>query len=294
MTFIKKLRDQARQERPERPLILIDGGDMFKPGQHYQALYGEFFMQALNLMGYDAFNIGDGELREGMDVITAMKQTARFALISTNARSSEAAALWQPYRILEVHGVRLAVLGAVDPGLMAKTNQTITVEPPRSQVEKQLEALRGKADIHILMAHMSLEKSVDLATQITGLDLVVAGHVSHPVEGQNAGRTLVVSPGKKGENIIVADLVWNRRDKKISAIESRLVPLDSSIAGDPAITGLINTLNVKIENARNAQYKRQIRQKAENKVLIDRSLKMTPEEFLNSYNKEDTEHREAN
>jgi 2',3'-cyclic-nucleotide 2'-phosphodiesterase (5'-nucleotidase family) len=294
LTFIKKLRDQGRQERPQRPLILIDGGDIFKPGQHYQALYGEFFMQALNLMGYDAFNIGDGELREGMDVIAAMQHTARFAMISTNAKSGEAASSWQPYRILEVQGVRLALLGVVDPALTANTKQTITVAPPRSQVEKQLEALGGKADIYILMAHMSLEKSVDLATEITGIDLVVAGHVANPVEGQKVGRTLVVSPGKKGENIILADMVWNKRDKKISAIESRLVPLDSSIAEDPAIAGLINTLNVKIENARNAQYQRQTKQKADNRILIDRSLKMTPEEFLNSYNKKETEHREAN
>ena len=68
----------------------------------------------------------------------------------------------------------------------------------------------------------------------------------------------------------------------------------TSIAEDPAIAGLINTLNVKIEDARNAQYQRQIKQKAENRILIDQTLKMTPEEFLNSYNKKETEHREAN
>jgi len=235
-------------------------------------------------MGYDALNLGDMEFFGGRAVIRRMNEVANFSLISSNVHS--AASLWEPYVIKEIDGIRVAIMGLLSPHFPIKES-IASVETPRVSLKRFMEDLKEKADIFVLLSHMGEESTLDLVQEIPGIDIAVIGYkTKNPVGGERVADTLVIRLGTKGENIGVIDMEWDAGQKGIADIAHEIHPLDKDIPNDTGIIEVIEEFNRDINTWRDEEYRKKQVQSQDMKALVERGLKMTPEEFHEFFREE--------
>lgn len=247
-------------------LLLIDGGDLLEKNKAYQPFYIELYTEAMNLMGYDAFNIGRRELLEGIDGIRHIGAIARFPLISTNLRATPAS--WEPYVIKTIQGIRIAILGIVSPS--PGLPDTFTFGALNETIKKQVKDLDGKADLFVLNAQASRDEISNLIKQVPEIDLVISLKENSVGKDEIIGSTLLLSPGNKGEYVGMVDIKWDQNKKQIITMTPSMIALDQTYDGDPEITKLVEVFNRKVDLSRSQALK------PKNK----NDLQMSPENFI--------------
>jgi len=247
-------------------------------------LYADLFVGALNRMGYDALNLGERELFGGMDLVKRMKDMADFPLISSNVSSKDP--LWKPYVIKGVNPVRVAILGIVSPRF-DPNNSAVSIQPPQVSLKALMAHLSDKADIFVLLSYTGLKETLDLIKEVPGLDIAIIGHVKIPLEGKRVGKTLVISPGNKGECVGVVHVTWDPQKKKIVKMDHNICPLGDDIESDSDIFELVRAFNLEVDKLRAEEYRwKKKEQEAQVRALIERSRNMKPEEFIKFYREE--------
>jgi 2',3'-cyclic-nucleotide 2'-phosphodiesterase / 3'-nucleotidase len=245
--------EQARHEADGA--ILLDNGDFLQgsPLGDYVAAEGvqtgakpHPMIHAMNLLGYDAVNIGNHEFSHGVDFLAASLADATFRVLSANTMPSNGSAIGQhirPWAIIDRtltdaeggrHHVRVGVIGVLPPQTEVWDKQAIkgqvSMLPLVETVALYVPHLRrAGADVVVVLAHCGIGGVDDddsdhsgalAAAQIEGVDAVIMGHVHRvfPAKdapdisgvdrkaGTLAGKPAVM-PGHYGSHLGVIDLV---------------------------------------------------------------------------------------
>jgi len=208
-TLIRDARSEARNS------LLFDNGDLLQgnPMGDYMARsrglsYGEVhpMYKAMNLLGYDAANIGNHEFNYGLDFLLKSLSGANFPYVLSNAYAVDAdddasndKHYIQPYVILERrmmdeagqwHDLKVGVIGFTPPQIMSWDKEHLEghvtvrgiVETAQALVPEMREA---GADIVIAIPHSGIAEShpdglkenatAELA-QVPGIDAILFGH----------------------------------------------------------------------------------------------------------------------
>jgi 2',3'-cyclic-nucleotide 2'-phosphodiesterase (5'-nucleotidase family) len=267
------LRGEVESVENEKRFLLIDGGDLFAKQKQYQRFYAELYIAALDHMGYDALTIGRRELIEGPEMIGHIAALAEFAVICTNFRSEQVAL--NPYRLFTRNGIRIAVMGVVAPS--PGIDPAFHIDDPEETVRGRLKQIADETDVVVLVSQLPSDWTRDLISAVPGLDVVISLQDKIPNEGETIGKTLLVSPGQKGEHVGVVDLVWDANAKKIKNMVPKIHALDKTVAADRAINDLVREFNTKVDRER----AREDRKKAGGiGSVIQKNMQMSPEEFI--------------
>ncbi|HET9821851.1 MAG TPA: bifunctional UDP-sugar hydrolase/5'-nucleotidase UshA [Burkholderiaceae bacterium] len=175
-------------------VLLLDGGDINTGVPESDLQDAEPDFKGMNLLGYDAAAVGNHEFDKPLDVLAKQRQWAQFPLLSANVyRSGQR--LFEPYRIFERGGWRIAVMGLTteDTAKMVMPANIVGVEFRKASDEaaRLVPELRARADMVIAATHMghyadgrsgvNAPGDVELARAVKGLDLIVGGHSQNPV-----------------------------------------------------------------------------------------------------------------
>jgi 2',3'-cyclic-nucleotide 2'-phosphodiesterase/3'-nucleotidase len=192
--------------------LTIDNGDLIQGSP-----LGDWFQQkrdpkkdlhtvykAMNLLGYDAANIGNHEFNYGLDFLEATLTGAKFPYINANVHRADGSTWLPPYTILErkivtddgaEETVKVGVIGFAPPqvmnwdrsNLLGKLTAADIVDAAAATIP-QMQA--EGADIIVAVPHSGInatpragndENAVYyLATQVPGIDAILCGH-SHQV-----------------------------------------------------------------------------------------------------------------
>lgn len=107
---------KARLEDEGYDVILVDAGDFVQGGVIGTLSDGEFPMQIMNELGYDAAVPGNHEFDYGMDAFFKLTDEAEFPYLSVNftdLRTGEKP--FQPYSIIEADQYKIAFIGLTTP-----------------------------------------------------------------------------------------------------------------------------------------------------------------------------------
>jgi len=179
-------------------VLLLDGGDINTGVPESDLQDAEPDFKGMNLLGYDASAIGNHEFDKPLAVLEKQRQWAKFPMLAANIYSrSSGQRLFEPYRVFERGGYRIAVMGLTtdDTHKMVLPTNIVNVEfrKPAEEAAKLLPELRGaaKADMVIAATHMghytdgrsgvNAPGDVEMARAVKGLDLIVGGHSQNPV-----------------------------------------------------------------------------------------------------------------
>lgn len=191
-TLIDSIRAEVKAAGGQ--LLLLDGGDVNTGVPESDLQDAEPDFKGMDRLGYDAMAVGNHEFDKSPEVLAKQQQWVKFPLLSANIYKG-GQRMFEPYRIFERGGYRIAVLGLTtdDTAKMVLPANIVGIEfrKPAEEAAKLLPEIRAKADMVIAATHMghysdgrhgvNAPGDVEMARSTRGLDLIVGGHSQNPV-----------------------------------------------------------------------------------------------------------------
>ncbi len=233
-TLIKRI-----QQENENALVL-DAGDL-NTGRPESTLFrAEPDILGYNHVGYDAMVLGNHEFDNRLDGLKRQMGLARFPFLAANVRTRDGRLLAPPYLIKAFDGFKVAILGltswttesSADPEII----EELVFEDEVHVARRLVPLLRREADIVIALVHLGIYRSSDmgskrLASEVSGIDLIVDGHTHTRLDApiivkdrRSAHKTLIVQAWHWG--LVVGRTDLEIRDRKIIDHRFKLVPIN--------------------------------------------------------------------
>ncbi|OGL15651.1 MAG: thiosulfohydrolase SoxB [Candidatus Rokubacteria bacterium RIFCSPLOWO2_12_FULL_71_22] len=250
-TLVKRV----RAERAGRTL-LCDGGDTLQGSATALWSRGEDMLRATNELGVDVFT-AHWEFVYGIERVKELfgdrerRGLFRGDFVAQNvAEAGWDEAVFRPYTVREVGGVRVGVIGQAFPYTPIAHPRRFVPDLTFGIKDDRIQALvrelrdERKADLVVLLSHNGVAVDLKLASRVSGLDVILGGHTHDGLpEPIAVDRTLVVNSGSHGKFLSRLDL--DVRGGRVAAWRYRLLPvLARSIPEDPAMAALIREIRV--------------------------------------------------
>ena len=254
----------ARNEAPNS--LLFDNGDLIQgtPLGDYKAKIdvleeGEIHpvYQAMNLLDYDAANIGNHEFNYGLDFLNRALSGADFPYVNANVyKAGGKTNYFEPYIILDrkitdtagkTHTLKVGVIGFVPPQIMTwdKSNlagKVVTKDIVETAQKFVPEMRQAGADLIVAVPHSGFEagerqgmdeNAVGYLSEVKGIDAILFGH-AHSVfpseqfadyPGADLAKGTIngvpsVMPGFWGDHLGVIDLTLTRQNGSWTVTDS--------------------------------------------------------------------------
>lgn len=194
-TYVKGLRDAGKS------VLLLDDGDSLQgqPTVYYynfvETEQEHLWASVLNYMGYDAVTMGNHDVETGKAVYSRLEKQVNMPLICANLVSEKnGKPYFDPYTIIEKDGVRIAVLGLLEPGIERQLPKVLyeglKTEDMVESAAKWIPVIQKKEnpDLIIGLFHAGADHTYDpaeyknenasqlVAEQVEGFDLILVGH----------------------------------------------------------------------------------------------------------------------
>ncbi len=241
----------VRAEEPKRPVLVLFGGDLLQGTVTSTVFLGLPDLDMLGQAGVDAAVMGNHELDYGQDHLRTLLARSRYPILGANVRAAPEPFALRPSVLLEPSGgPRVAVLGLVTEELATTTHPRnavgVSVDDAIAVARTLIPALERQADLVVVLSHLGIAEDRRLAREVPGVDLVVGGHnhnrYAQPVIENGVP---IVQAGDWGRWLGRMDL--DVEEDKARVVGYRLIPIDASIAEDPAIAAQARALGQRLE-----------------------------------------------
>jgi len=236
----------VREENPNT--LLVDSGDTIQ-GTTLADIFKDRddvpnpMMNVMNLMGYDAWVLGNHEFNFGLDTLRNVIAYADFPVLSANIHYKNTDKLFvKPYTITKVDGIKVAILGLTTPNIPRWDGDkvaTLQFEDMADTAKKYIPEIKEKgADVIIALAHAGLEgeghktggdKVKKIAEENPEITAIFAGH-DHQIVKKTVNGVLVIAPDDKGHHVSRVDLTivkkngsWQVVNKKGTHLATKTV-----------------------------------------------------------------------
>ncbi|RLC58661.1 MAG: bifunctional metallophosphatase/5'-nucleotidase [Candidatus Cloacimonadota bacterium] len=200
---LAKIHTRIKEYRRKYETVLVDCGDMIQgtPLTYYynriDTVSAHPMIEAMNIMEYDAFTVGNHEIEQGTDVYNRCRNQSDFPWLSANSTLENDSTYFQPYIIIERNNLKIGILGLTTPAIPMWLDDSlypgIKWQDMIETASKYVKILRPQVDILIGTFHSGFDetdgaektKLMDLPTdnasglvaiQVPGFDLIFGGH----------------------------------------------------------------------------------------------------------------------
>ncbi len=185
--------------------FLLDAGDVF-PVTGDDALAHEI-LGAYGDLGYDCVAVGDQEFSGGVQGI--LERLGKFPFLSNNLMicpTERCVPVSLAPLTLRKGPFSIGVFSLIDPSVFALHPKTLTdllkVSPPDAAAGTAVGRLRENGvDLVVLLYHGLHENALALAARVPGIDVIILGHEQMLIDAEEAGSTVLVSPGEEGNRV---------------------------------------------------------------------------------------------
>jgi len=234
--------EEARRDSEE--ILLLDTGDvlpLFNPEFTRQTITCNAFisMKAMDAMRYDVMNVGESDLILGEKFLEEKSRNLKFPLISSNiARSSMSQPFFKPYIIKTMkNGLKIGIVGILNERYVINS-RNLEVLPNREMAAKYVQEARRQADLVIVLGHIGMPYSIELANAVSGIDIILSGHWdAETPEPVKIGNTIIMPSAYHARKIGRLDMEIEDNGG-ISSYEWQSVPLDEKYEGNSFIKKL--------------------------------------------------------
>ncbi len=258
---------RAQREDTSQAVLLLDNGDILQ-GQPVVYYYNfedtvteHICARVMNYMGYEAATVGNHDIEAGHAVYDRLMRQFDFPWMAANAvRDDDDQPYFKPYTLLEIRGVKVAVLGLITPGIPKWLPEEIWsgmhFEDMVETAKKWVPVIREREhpDVLIGLFHAGYDytygretattprnenASLLVAEQVPGFDLILIGHdhktLNKEEPAPDHGQVLVLDPANAGRWVssAVITLTKNTEGKYDKEVHGELVSM-KGVAVDPA------------------------------------------------------------
>ena len=213
-TFVKSVRNEYSN------VLVLDAGDLNTGRAESNFFDAMPDIIGYNYIGYDAMAVGNHEFDPSPAKMLKQIKASKFPWLCANiSKNGKPLKGISPYIIKDVNGVKVAILGLIDPNTYMTGNpqniQDIEFADPVEVANELVPLLKSKADIVIALVHLGSYNpfyakgkaigSIRLAQEVQGIDLIIDGHshtkMKEPLEVENKEskkKIPIVQVGKLG------------------------------------------------------------------------------------------------
>jgi 2',3'-cyclic-nucleotide 2'-phosphodiesterase (5'-nucleotidase family) len=176
-TALRRLRERVGAGNS----LLLHGGDAFGDDLLGNLTQGEATIRLLNALGLQFMALGNHDFDYGAERTRELQRVAAFPMRGANVvDASGKPFLGEPAQVFQVAGVRVAVLALA----YHNTEQTGSRDNVRGLIfgsgidaaRRWVPALRGRADVVVLLSHQGSKVDRELARAVPGIDVIVGAH----------------------------------------------------------------------------------------------------------------------
>lgn len=238
--------DSLRRES-DRPILLVDAGDFTGGENAYGAALGRVMVDAMELMEYDAFTLGEWDFNQGPAYLRGIVSENPVAWVHTNYDVVGLEDLGKETLIVEKGGRRLGLLGLFNPTILLNPAMRDSVVVEQDIVAS---AKRGVAELEeqgvdaiVVLSHLSYKGDRALAQLVPGIDLIVSGHGGKTLEAPEEVMpgTWIIASGDLGRFLGRAEIQFDEGPEggtTVAGVEGGLIGMDPSIPNDPRLDPL--------------------------------------------------------
>ncbi len=204
--------------------LLLDSGDAIWAGNVFVRPGGEPALKLMNRAGYDAMAMGNREFHF-LDIGFRSKiRNADFPVLSANIRAKNGGSLpILPHIVKTVSGLKVAIFGLsvpmiIEKSFAAKASNFFFVKPVEA-ASQIVPTLKKEADLVFALTHIGLERDIELAEKVAGINLIFGGH-THVKEIVQIGNTAIIHSGWHAKYIGMALF-----DSEKGLVERKLIDL---------------------------------------------------------------------
>jgi len=268
-------------------VLLLDCGAVFDD----QKDTAEIMLTAMERMGYDALNLGGPELNFGKEFLEHARSSVSFPYLASNLLYGGSRLPWtREYIIKEVGGIKAAILGVLDPDELSQLPNPKQVKgweviPPEVALNRLLPEVRGKADLVILLSRFGVEKTIALGKAAKGVDIAISSGSNDVYFVKDPGDTVLLQTVPLGRLLGLLKITLDEK-RVLGVSENRYAPLEQSVPDNEAVARLV-------EKHQKAQVAKKEKSQKELQAKLMEGLQLSPEEFMESFRKEQTGKRKG-
>lgn len=261
--------------------ILLNAGDLAQGSPVSTIFHGEPVFEIANRFGFDAATIGNHDFDYGWPETRRFIQMANYPMVSSNLVDSDGRLFVKPYVILQVNGLRVAVIGAMTEELRTLSTPKLMGEwqatPLIDAVTRYAKQLRDQSDLIVLLGHINGTEENQLLKQVPEIPVLVTGHIHDGLdhEMRDGGRVLVRVKAY-GEELGRLELQIDTVKKAPVNWSWKRIPVDpAQIEPDPQVAALVQYWEAEVTKRVDvplAISKRRF-DKAEVKGLIEQAMR---------------------
>lgn len=239
LTTLAALKDACIAAGAE--VLLFDAGDTFRGTTLATYNEGETIGKLMNALGYDAMVTGNHDYEYGTNHLVELANRLNFPVLGSNVIDlTTNHLLFGEHVLIEKNDVTYGIFGLSTQATMtindARNVERITIMSPVDSARMEVAVLKSAgADVIIALGHLGIndkspQNSVDVLSQVEGIDLFIDGH-SHStlLECANVNPrkdTLLVSSDQYLNSIGVVVVDKKQRMKAYSLTEPMLEDLN--------------------------------------------------------------------
>lgn len=178
---IKRVRSE------EKNVLYANAGDLFRGSVIDSEYRGLSTVELVNQLTPDIVTIGNHEVDYGIGHLLFLEKCARFPIVNANLYiKTNHARLFDPYKIIEVDGIKIMFIGIITDEVLAATKTEpiigsfVDVWEAASQVGAIIDNYKtDKIDLTVLLTHIGYEEDKKLAELLDpnwGVDLIIGSH----------------------------------------------------------------------------------------------------------------------
>ena len=205
-----------RERAADPNALLVDSGDTIQGtplGYYYAAIDKNAphpMAVTMNALKYDAAALGNHEFNYGQETLNRWIGQLNFPVLSANIRKADGSEAYRPYVIKDVSGVKVGILGMTTPAIpnweKPENIAGLRFDNPVEIAKRYVPQIRAEgADIVVVVQHIGWDKTpsdtskpanwltdpatwqdsgslpqenltIELAQQVPGIDVILAGH----------------------------------------------------------------------------------------------------------------------
>lgn len=223
---------------------LVSSGDYLQGGTTGALSHGQYIVDIMKTMDYDAITLGNHEFDYGVPAMLNLLKQVGSPVACVNFRDMNGKRIYEPYVMKQMGNKKVAFIGAVTPTAMAteaysffdkddKQLYDLAEKEVYQMVQEQVnEARKAGADYVVMITHLGEDKNamnVDshgLVEATNGIDIVLDGHshsvIPHDIVNNKDGKPIIVT--QTGTKLANIGKLLITPDGKLS---TELIPMDN-------------------------------------------------------------------
>lgn len=236
-TLIRELKKKYPQA------VLLDAGNFFAGGLMDEYTQNtELDMQrslinlkALELMGYDALNIGADEFNFSPAFFRNAVNKIKLTFLSSNLKGEGIA----KYLIKEISGIKLGIVGLTNPAVTRKAVDLSVVDPKIAVAEAVSDLKRQGVNIVVVLSDLDDAQNLNLISSVRDINILITGRDSNREDPSYKiiGNILILKPAWQGRKL--SRISFTAANNKISNFKVEDLRLSDKISDDRDILAIL-------------------------------------------------------